>query len=368
MEAGTTTERGGEHPPAAAPDRDEVAAGTSATMRAIVQDTYGGIEVLRLAQTEVPPIEAGEVLVRVRAAGLDRGTWHFMTGRPYLMRIMGFGLRSPKNRVAGLDVAGTVVAVGADVTRFRLGDEVFGISRGSFAAYAATREDKLAHRPSSLTFEQAAAVPISAITALQALRDAGRLEAAQQVLVIGASGGVGSYAVQMAVALDAHVTGVCSTTKVDFVRSLGAERVIDYTKDDFADGSLRYDLIVDIGGNSRLRRLRRALTPHGTLVIVGGESRGRWTGGFGRQLRAVALSPLVRQRLTMQMTKEHYADIERVAELIDAGVVMPSIERTFRLDQVPDAMRLLESGQVRGKVAITLCESPTPGPNARISI
>src|SRR5436309_5936401 len=234
-------------------------------MRAIVQAAYGEVDVLRLEDIDRPDIAANEVLVKVRAAGMDRGTWHSMTGQPYLMRVMGFGFRRPKNRVAGLDVAGTVVAVGSDVTRFQVGDEVFGISRGSFAEYAPVREDKLARKPAGLSFEQAAVVPISGGTAIQGLR-AGRIEVGQKVLIIGSSGGVGTYAVQLAKALGAEVTGVCSTAKVDLVRSIGADHVIDYTKENFADGVKHYDLILDIGGNSPLSRLRRALAPKGTLV------------------------------------------------------------------------------------------------------
>ena len=324
------------------------------TMRAIVQDSYGSADVLRLAEIARPEIADNEVLVHVQAAGLDRGTWHVMAGRPYLMRILGFGFRKPKNRVPGLDVAGTVVAVGSAVTRFSPGDEVFGISRGSFAEYAAVLEDKLARKPANLTFEQAAAVPISAGTALQALTDAGSVEPGQRVLIIGASGGVGSYAVQLAKAFGAEVTGVCSTAKLDLVRSLGADHVIDYTQQDFADGTNRYDLILDIGGNSSLSRLRSALTPSGTLVIVGGEEGGKWTGGFGRSLRAPLLSPFVRQKLTMLASKERASDQERLTPLIESGKVTPSIDRTYSLDEVPDAMRHLETGQVRGKVVITI--------------
>jgi NADPH:quinone reductase-like Zn-dependent oxidoreductase len=277
-----------------------------------------------------------------------------MTGRPYLMRLIGFGFRRPKNRVPGLDVAGTVVAVGAAVSRFAAGDEVFGISRGSFAEYAAAREDKLARKPANLSFEQAAVVPVSAGTALQALTDAGRVQPGQKVLVIGASGGVGSYAVQLAKAFGAEVTGVCSTGKLDLVRSLGADHVIDYTRDDFADGTHHYDLVLDIGGNNRLSRLRRALTRTGTLVIVGGEEGGRWTGGFGRSLRAPALSLFVSQRLTMLASKERASDQERLTELIEAGKVTPSIDRTYPLDRVADALHHLEAGAVRGKVAVTV--------------
>jgi len=323
-------------------------------MRAIVQDGYGSTDVLRLAEIDKPDIAANEVLLKVYAAGMDRGTWHVMTGRPYLIRVLGFGFRGPKNPVPGLDVAGTVVTVGSDVTRFQVGDEVFGISRGSFAEYAAAREDKLAHKPAGLSFEQAAVVPVSALTAIQGLRDAGRIEAGQQVLIIGASGGVGTYAVQLAKAFGAQVTGVSSTAKVDLVRSIGADHVVDYTREDFADGVHRYDLILDIGGNSRLSRLRRALAPRGTLVIVGGEEGGRLTGGFGRQIRALVLSLFVSQRLTMVAAKEHYADLEPLSQLIEAGQVTPFIGKTYPLAEVPDAMRQLEAGHARGKTAITI--------------
>lgn len=326
----------------------------ASTMRAIVQDRYGSADVFVLAQVARPEIADNEVLVHVEAAGLDRGTWHMMAGRPYLLRLLGFGFRRPKNRVPGLDVAGTVVAVGSSVTRFSPGDEVFGISRGSFAEYAAVLEDKLALKPANLTFEQAAVVPISAGTALQALTDAGGVEQGQQVLIIGASGGVGSYAVQLAKAFGAEVTGVCSTAKLDLVRSLGADHVVDYTREDFARGTSRYDLVLDIGGNSSLSRLRSALTPTGTLVIVGGEEGGKWTGGFGRSLRAPLLSPFVRQRLTMLASKERAGDLERLSPLIEAGKVVPSIDRTYPLDRVAEAMRHLEAGEVRGKVAITI--------------
>ncbi|MGH2808257.1 MAG: NAD(P)-dependent alcohol dehydrogenase [Actinomycetota bacterium] len=323
-------------------------------MRAIVQRAYGSVDVLTPDRIERPAIAAHEVLVKVRAAGMDRGTWHMMAGLPYLLRVIGFGLRAPKNFIAGLDVAGTVEAVGAEVTKFKPGDEVFGISRGSFAEYAAAREDKLALKPGTLSFEEAAVVPISGSTALQGLRDAGRIEAGQKVLIIGASGGVGSYAVQLAKAFDTEVTGVCSTAKIEHVRFLGADHVIDYTKEDFADGVHRYDLILDVGGNSSLPRLRRALTRKGTLVIVGGEEKGKITGGFGRQLRATALSPFVSQRLTMLASVERGSDVEIMGEFIEAGRVTPSIDRVYPLAEVPDAMRHLMAGEVRGKIAITI--------------
>lgn len=321
-------------------------------MRAIVQDAYGSADVWRVGVIPVPRIADKEVLVKVAAAGLDRGTWHLMTGLPYLGRL-AFGLRRPRNPVPGRDVAGTVAAVGSSVTRFAVGDAVFGIANGSFAEYAAAREGKLARTPANLTTDQAAVVAISGLTALHALRDAGRLQKGQRVLIVGASGGVGTYAVQLAKAFGAEVTGVCSAAKVDLVRSLGADRVIDYTCDDFADGSRHYDLIIDIGGNSELFRLRRALVKKGTLVIVGGEGGGKLT-GMSRQLRAVALSPFVSQRLTMLVPKEHYPDLEMLAELIEAGTVTPSLQRTYPLDHAAEAMRQLVAGAVTGKIAISM--------------
>ena len=323
-------------------------------MQAIVQRAYGSADVLHVEEIMRPAIGDGEVLVEVHAAGLDRGTWHLMAGQAYLIRLMGYGLRRPKNPVPGLDVAGTVAAVGANVSRFEVGDEVFGISQGSFAQYARAREDKLAHKPASLTFGQAAVVAVSGLTALQSLRDVGRVEPGQHVLIVGASGGVGTFAVQIAKASGAEVTGVCSTAKLDLVRSIGADHVIDYTTDDFADGSERYDLILDIGGNAPLSRLRRALTPGGTLVLVGGENGDRFTGGMVRQLHAVALSPFVRQRLKMKVPDEHYAGLEILAELIDSGQLTPTIDRTCPLHEAPDAMRQLEAGAVRGKIAIAV--------------
>ena len=325
---------------------------STTTMQAIVHDAYGPADVLRLARIARPEVADNEVLLRVHAAGLDRGVWHLMTGRPYLVRL-ALGVRRPRNPVLGLDVAGTVVAVGSSVTKFAAGDEVFGFGKGAFAEYAVAREGKLARKPVSVSFEQAAVIPVSGASALQALRDVGRVEQGQKVLVIGASGGVGTYAIQLAKAFGAEVTGVCSTTKLDLVSSLGADHVIDYTRDDFADGTEHYDLILDIGGNPALSRLRRALTPSGTAVIVGGEDAGNVT-GMGRQLRALALSPFVGQRLTIFIAKQRSADLERLTDLIEAGTVTPSIDRTYPLDQVPEAMRRLESGKARGKVGITV--------------
>src|ERR671921_1499056 len=245
------------------------------SMKAIVRDAYGSPDVLELREIDIPEIADDEVLVHVHAAGVGRDVWHIMTGLPYPIRLAGYGLRAPKNPIIGSDVAGVVEAVGKNVTRFQPGDEVFGIGKGSYAEYVCAREDKLAHKPANLTFEQAAVVAISGLTAMQGLRDHGRVEPEQKVLVIGASGGVGTFAVQIAKAFGAHVTGVCSTTKVDMVRSIGADHVIDYTREDFAEGDQRYDLILDIGGNSSLSRLRRALASRGTLVIPRGGGGGR---------------------------------------------------------------------------------------------
>jgi NADPH:quinone reductase-like Zn-dependent oxidoreductase len=295
-----------------------------------------------------------EVLVRVHAAGVGRDVWHVMTGLPYPIRLAGYGLRAPKNPVIGSDMAGVVEALGKNVTRFQPGDEVFGIGKGSYAEYVCAREDKLAPKPVNLTFEQAAVLAIMGSTALQALRDHGKVRSGQEVLIIGASGGVGTYAVQIAKAFGAHVTGVCSTEKVEMVRSIGADRVIDYTQGDFAERGQRYDLILDIGGNSSLARLRRALAPRGTLVITGGEGGGRWLGGTDRQLRAMMLSPFVSQKLGTFVNKENHEDLLVLKELIESGKVTPVIDRTYPLSQVPEAIRYLEEGHARGKVVITV--------------
>ncbi len=323
-------------------------------MKAIVQDTYGSADVLELRDIERPQFGGDEVLIRVHAAGVDRGVWHLVTGLPYPVRLAGYGLREPKAPVPGGDVAGVVQAVGGDVTRFQPGDEVFGIGKGSFAEYARAREDRLALKPADLTFEQAAVVAISGLTALHGLRDNARVEPGQTVLIVGASGGVGSYAVQIAKAFGTHVTGVCSTSKVDLVRSLGADHVIDYTRDDFADGKHHYDVILDIGGNSSLTRLRRALTPRGTLVIVGGETGGRWLGGTDRLLRAPLLSPFVSQKLGVLLPNENHQDMIVLTELIEAGKVMPTIGRIYPLSEAPKAIQYVNDGHARGKVVITL--------------
>jgi NADPH:quinone reductase-like Zn-dependent oxidoreductase len=323
-------------------------------MKAIVQNTYGSADVLELRDIGKPEIAAGEVLIRVHAAGVDRGVWHLMTGLPYPVRLAGNGLRTPKTPVPGTNVAGVVEAVGHEVTRFQPGDEVFGIGKGTFAEYARAPENKLAPKPANLTFEQAAAVPVSGLTALQGLRDHGRVQPGQTVLITGASGGVGTFAVQLAAAFGAQVTGVCSTTKVDLVRSIGADHVIDYTREDFADGKQRYDVILDIGGNPSLSRLRRALTPKGTLVIAGGETRGRWLAGTDRQLRALLLSRFVGQKLTTFICRENHEDLLVLKELIEAGKITPVIDRSYPLSEVPKAIRYLEQGHARGKVVITV--------------
>ncbi|HET9740892.1 MAG TPA: NAD(P)-dependent alcohol dehydrogenase [Solirubrobacteraceae bacterium] len=323
-------------------------------MKAIVQDTYGSADVLELRDVDEPDIADDEVLVQVHAAGVDRGVWHVMTGLPYPLRLAGYGLRAPKTPVPGSDVAGVVEAVGKDVTRFRPGDKVFGIGKGTFAEYARASEDKLAPRPANLTFKQAAVVPISGLTALQALRDHAKVQPGQKVLITGASGGVGSYAVQLAKGFGAEVTAVCSTAKVDMVGSLGADHVIDYMLDDFADGRQRYDVIVDIGGTPSLTRLRRALASKGTLVITGGETDGRWLGGVDRQLRALLLSPFVGQKLATFVSRENHEDMIVLKELIEAGKLAPVVDRTYPLADAPQAIRYLEQGHARGKVVITL--------------
>jgi NADPH:quinone reductase-like Zn-dependent oxidoreductase len=323
-------------------------------MKAIVRTKYGSPDVLKLRGIDKPEIGDDEVLVHVHAAGMDRGVWHVMTGLPYPIRLAGYGLRAPNNPVIGSDVAGVVEAVGENVTRFQPGDEVFGIGKGSYAGYVCAREDKLAPKPANLTFEQAAVVAISGLTALQGLRDHGRVQPGQKALIIGASGGVGTFAVQIAKALGAEVTGVCSTTKVDMVRSIGADHVIDYSREDFAEGDQRYDLILDIGGNSSLARLRRALTPQGTLVIVGGETDGRWLGGTDRQIRALVLSPFVGHKLGTFISSENHEDMIVLKDLIESGKVTPGIDRTYPLSEVPEAIRYLEGGHTQGKVVITV--------------
>jgi len=322
-------------------------------MKAIVQDTYGSPDVLELRDIDKPVVGSGDVLLRVHAASAFIGDWHVMTGLPYLGRL-AFGLRGPKARVRGQDVAGRVETVGKDVTQCQPGDEVFGTCDGSFAEFATARQNKVAPKPANLTFEQAATVPTTGSTALQAVRDKGKVQPGQKVLIIGAAGGVGTFAVQIAKAFGAHVTGVCSTTKVDLVQSIGADDVIDYTRDDFAEAGQRYDLILDIAGNRSVSHLRRALAPGGTMVIVGGEGGGRWFGGIDRQLRALMWSPFVGQKMGTFIAKQNGEDLVVLKELIEAGKVTPVIDRTYPLAEVPDAIRYLHEGHARGKVVITV--------------
>jgi len=325
-------------------------------MRAIVQDEYGADPeaVLRLAEIAKPTIGDDEVLVHVRAASVDRGTWHVMAGRPYLIRALGFGLRAPKAPNPGRSLAGTVESVGKNVTELAAGDEVYGSCDGSFAEYARVAVNKLALKPENLSYETAASCPISAIAALQAVRDKAKVHAGQKVLIIGASGGVGTFAVQLAKAFGAEVTGVCSTAKVDMVRAIGADHIIDYTREDFTDGKRRYDVIVDTGGNRRLSQLRRALTTTGTLVIVGGETEGRWLGGFDRQIRAHLMSLVVSQNLGTLTSSENSADLVALKELIESGKVIPRVDKTYPLGDVPMAIRYMTDGHAGGKVVISV--------------
>jgi NADPH:quinone reductase-like Zn-dependent oxidoreductase len=321
-------------------------------MRSIVQDAYGPAEVLQLRDIDRPVPRNDEVLLRVHAAGVGPDVWHLMTGKPYMVRL-AYGPRKPRNPVRGADAAGRVEAVGADVTRFKAGDEVYGITDGSFAEYARAKADKLAPKPRNLSFEQAAAVPVSGATALQALRDKARLRPGQKVLVIGASGGVGSFAVQLAAGYGAEVTGVCGPAAADLVRSLGATDVIDYTREEITDRPGRYDVILDIAGNRPVSLLRRALTPRGTLVIVGGEGGGSLL-GVGRQLRAQLMSPFLRQKLGTLLAITRQQDLLTLNELLETGAITPIVDRTYDLSDAPAALRHLTDGHPRGKIVLTV--------------
>lgn len=325
-------------------------------MKAVVQEAYGSAEVLAIREVDCPVPGDDQVLVRVHVVGVSPAVSHLMTGEPRLVRLMGFGIRAPKQQIPGSDVAGVVEAVGASITRFAPGDKVFGVGPGGFAEYVLVREDRCQPKPSHLSFEAAAAAGDSALTALQALRDAGRLQAGQRVLVIGAGGGVGTFAVQIAVAMGASVTGVCSTGKVDLVRSLGAADVIDYTTDDPVDGSRTWDLILDCAGNRRLAHLRRALTRTGTLVIVGGEEGGRWLGGLSRNLLAAVRSLFGRQRLVSLFATVRSDDLAYLAGMLDDGSVVPVVDRTWTLEQAADAVRHVQSGHATGKVVIQVAQ------------
>jgi NADPH:quinone reductase-like Zn-dependent oxidoreductase len=325
-----------------------------AAMKAIVQDKYGSADVLRLREVEKPRPGDDELLVRVHAAGVDPGVWHLMTGLPYLVRVMGFGLRRPKIRIRGMDAAGTVEATGKNVTQFKQGDPVYGTCDGSFAEYACAKAERFAPKPANLSFEQAAAVPISGMTALNGLRDAGELQPGQRILIVGAAGGVGTHAVQLAKSFGAVVTGVCSTSKAELVRAIGADEVIDYTREDFTDGMRQFDLIVDTAGRRPLSQLRRALTPQGTLVIVGGEGGDRWIGGFQRQIFAPLRSLFTEQRLLGLVSKERQRDLLTLKDLIEEGKLTPVIDKTYALGEAARAVRYVEKGHARGKVVLTV--------------
>jgi NADPH:quinone reductase-like Zn-dependent oxidoreductase len=323
-------------------------------MKAIVQDEFGSADVLEFRDVPEPVPGEGEVLVRVRAAGAGPDVWHLMTGKPYMARpVPAFRrmLKSPRGR----DAAGVVEAVGAGVTAFAPGDEVMGIVEGSFAELAVASEAKLVRKPSRLSFEEAAAAPISGLTALHAVRDVAEVQPGQCVLIVGAAGGVGTLAVQLAKSFGAEVTAVCSGAKADLIRSIGADDVIDYTREDFTDGSRRWDVIIDMAGRRPLRTLRRALTRKGTLAIVGGDGGGNWTGGFGRQiLRAPLLSLFVGQRLRPVPTREDHETLETLRELLEGGEVTPVVGRTYELPEAADAIRFLEQGHATGKIVVVV--------------
>ena len=324
-------------------------------MKAIVQDRFGPPDQLRLAGIDPPGIGPGEVLIRVHAAALNPYDWHMLRGDPYIARLMGgTGLTRPRSRVAGIDAAGRVEAAGAGVAGLRPGQDVLGFCPGAFAEYARTRADLVVPKPDGLSFEQAAALPMAATTALRGIRDVGQVQAGQQVLVNGAAGGVGSYAVQIAAALGATVTGVCSTRNLDLVCSLGAARVVDYSAEDFTGTTTRYDVILDNVGNRPLSHLRRVLTPAGTLVLNAGGTPGHLIGAIGPMLRLAAVSPLVPQRLRILPTRQDRAELAAVTALIGEGKLRPVVGRTYPLTDVPLALSELEEGHTRGKIVITI--------------
>ena len=324
-------------------------------MKAVAQDEYGPTEALRVQEMDEPAAGPDQVLVRVRAASVNPADWHFMRGEPYIARLQA-GLRAPKASVLGCDLAGTVEAVGASVQGFEPGDDVFGSpfmrGFGAFAELAAVPAEVLAHKPARLSFAEAAAMPLAALTALQGLRDQAKVEAGQQVLIVGASGGVGTFAVQIASAYGTEVTGVCSSANADLVRSLGADRVIDYTREKFTEGDERYDVIFQLGGTAAPGECRRALTSTGTLVLSSGESAARWIGPLGRVLRASLLSPFISQKLTSFTVKPNAEDLNELKRLVEAGQLKPIIGATYSLAQAPEAIRQVEGGRAHGKVVI----------------
>ena len=319
-------------------------------MKAIVQVKYGSPDVLRLEDIDKPVAKDDEVLVRVHAAAVNIGDWHLLRGMPYVMRAV-FGLRNPRRAVPGLDIAGRVEAVGRNVKQFRAGDEVFGWCRGAFAEYACAAENNLLPKPANLTFEQSAAVGDSAFTALAAVRDQGKVQPGQRVLINGASGGVGTFAVQIAKSFGANVTGVCSTRNVDMVRSIGADQVIDYTNADFTQTEPRYDVMLDLVGSRSLSDCRRALTPRGTYVLVGVSDMGRWL-GLSRQIKVLLLSPVVRQRMRVFIVRHNREDLVVLKELVEAGEIAPVIDRRYELSEVPEALRAQGEGHARGKIVV----------------
>jgi NADPH:quinone reductase-like Zn-dependent oxidoreductase len=323
-------------------------------VRAIVQDEYGGVDRLRLEERPDPVPASGEVLVRVGAAGIDRGTVHLMTGTPRAARL-ALGLRRPRARyrTPGRDVAGTVVALGPGVDGWAVGDRVYGTADGSCAELALVPLTRLSRRPERLPVEEAASVPVSGLTAHQAVRGSG-VGPGQRVLVVGASGGVGSFAVQLAVAAGAEVTGVCSAAKADLVRDLGAAHVIEHEHEDIDAEGVRYDVVLDIGGHRPVRRLRRVLTPRGTLVVVGSETAGRWLGGLQRSVGAALLSPFVRQRLVMHVAEELGSDLDEITPLLESGAVRPHVERTWPLEETAAAVEHVAAGRARGKVVVVV--------------
>jgi len=321
-------------------------------MKGIVQSRYGSPDVLRLEEIAKPVVKDDEVLVRVRAAAVNTGDWHLLRGVPYVMRLV-FGLTGPRRKTPGLDIAGQVEAVGGNVKQLRPGDEVFGWCKGAFAEYACTAESNLLPKPSNLRFEQAAAVGDSASTALAAVRDQGRVQPGQRVLINGASGGVGTFAVQIAKSFGANVTGVSSTTNIDLVRSLGADQVIDYTNEAFTQSAGRYDVMLDLVGNRSLWDCRRVLTPRGTYVLVGVKDMGRWF-GLGRQLKALLLSPAVGQRMRVFVARHTREDLAVLKELVETGKVAPVIDRQYSLSDVPEALRYQGAGHARGKIVIVV--------------
>ena len=322
-------------------------------MRAIVRDEYGSPDVLRMSEVDKPLMGDDDVLVRVHAASVNPYDWYMMTGKPYLVRTQA-GLRRPKQRIPGVDVAGVVDAVGKDVTGLEIGDEVFGTGRGAYAEFVVASGDRIVPKPENVTFVQAAAVPMAAITALQSLRDKGQIRTGHKVLVNGASGGVGSFAVQIANSFGAEVTGVCSTRNVDMVRSLGADHIVDYTDQDFTRSDQQYDLILDIVGNHSLRRYRKALTPEGTYVSAGMEKMGNWIQPLTHLVKVMVSSLIGRQKMVGMLARFNQPDLIILAELIESGAVTPVIDRTFDLAEAPDALRYLGAGHAQGKTVITV--------------